>query len=286
MNAKKIELFDVVNTLLMACILAAMLYPMLNVVSVSLSGTTKLGLGLWPEDPTLKNYGIVLRNSALLTGFLNTLLRVALGVAATLFVTLLMAFPLAKKDLPFRRLITMFVVFTMFFNGGMIPNYIVVRSLGLIDSRWALILPRLVDTFALIVMRNFLMTIPESLEEAAKIDGAGYFTILFRIVVPISLPIIATVVLWTAVWHWNSWFDAMIYISTQSKQVLQLVLRRIVIEGTASAMSVSMDQADSVSNPDMIKAATIIVSTLPILCVYPFLQKYFVKGIVVGSVKE
>lgn len=286
MTNKKLELFGVVNAFFMACILALMLYPMLNVVSVSLSGTTKLGLGLWPQDLTLKNYGIVFRNGSLWTGFFNTLTRVSLGVCATLLVTLLMAFPLSKKDLPFRRLVTFFVVFTMFFNGGMIPNYIVVRNLGLIDSRWALILPRLVDTFALIVMRNFLMTIPESLEEAAKIDGAGYFTILFRIVVPVSLPIIATVVLWTAVWHWNSWFDAMIYISTQSKQVLQLILRRIVIEGTASSMSVSMDQADSVSNPDMIKAATIIVSTLPILCAYPFLQKYFVKGIVVGSVKE
>lgn len=280
------DLFDLANTIFMVLILALMLYPMLNVVSVSLSGTTKIGLSLWPQDPTVRNYGIVFRNGALWTGFLNTFVRVVLGIVATLFVTLLMAFPLSKKGLPFRRLITLFVVFTMFFNGGLIPNYIVVRSLGLIDSRWALILPRLVDTFALIVMRNFLMTIPDSLEEAAKIDGAGYFSILFRIVVPVSLPIIATVVLWTAVWHWNSWFDAMIYISTQSKQVLQLILRRIVIEGTASAMSVSMDQADSVSNPDMIKAATIIVSTLPIICVYPFMQKYFVKGIVVGSVKE
>ena len=286
MHVRKIGLFDIINTAIMLGILIIMLYPMLNVLSVSFSGVTKLGLGLLPQSFTMKNYQIVFNNKALWIGFSNTLVRVGLGVFSTLIITLLMAYPLSKKALPFKKVITFFVVFTMFFNGGLIPNYIVVRSLGLIDSRLALIFPRLVDTFALIVMRNFLMTIPDSLEEAAKIDGASYFTILFKIIVPISIPIIATVVLWTAVWHWNSWFDAMIYIQSQSKQVLQLILRRIVIEGTASAMSLSMDDANTVANPDMIKATTIIVSTLPIVCSYPFLQKYFVKGIIVGSVKE
>jgi putative aldouronate transport system permease protein len=277
--------FDIINSILMILFLFVMVYPLLHVLSISLSGVTKLGIGLIPEQFTLKNYQMVLENRSIWTGFANTFIRVTVGTTLTLVVTILMAFALSKRDLPMRVPIVLFVVFTMFFNGGMIPNYIVVRNLGLIDSHWSLILPRLVDTFALIVMRNYFMTLPDALEESAKIEGASYYTILYRIIVPISMPIVATVVLWTAVWHWNSWFDAMIYIQTQDKQVIQIILRHIVMDGTRASMNLVTDNSNTMSNPDMIKAATIMVSTIPILCVYPFLQKYFVKGITIGSVK-
>lgn len=284
-GSQKMGIFDVINILLMISIFAIMLYPLLNVLSISLSAKTKIGLDLIPKEFTINHYKTVMGNENIWIGFKNTIIRVVGGTTLTLIISTLMAYPLSKKNLPYRKAITLFVVFTMFFNGGMIPNYIVIRKLHLMDSYWALILPRLVDTFALIVMRNFFMTIPESLEEAAKIDGANYFTILFKIIIPISKPIIATIVLWTAVWHWNSWFDAMLYIQNQDKQVIQMILRRIVMEGTADAMNMTSDDINTVANPDMLKAATIMVSTIPILCVYPFLQKYFVKGMIVGSVK-
>jgi putative aldouronate transport system permease protein len=275
------------NYVFMLLVVVLTIYPFLNVLALSFSEYATRSLRIIPESWTLRNYRSVIQNPLIWIGYRNTIIRVVLGTSLSLLVMVMLAYGLSKRSLPARTPITMFIVFTMFFYGGLIPDYILIRNLGLFESLWALILPRLVDTFALIVMRNYFMTIPDSIEESARIDGATHTQILFRIVVQLSGPIIATVILWRAVWHWNDWFFPMIYVNSYEKSVLQLVLRRIVIEGSADFMSVSMEDANQqpLDNPDNLKAATIIFSTLPILMFYPFLQRYFVKGVVVGALK-
>jgi len=213
---------------------------------------------------------------------MNTIVRVALGTIITTFVCILTAYPLSKKFLPDRKFFTAFMVFTMFFSGGLIPMYILIKSLKYINTVWALVIPSAIPTFSMLIIRNYFMTIPDSLEESAKIDGANDFFILFSIVVPLSLPILATTVLWTIVGHWNAWFDAMLYITNSRKQVLQAILRQIVIVGTMDQLEF---EAHMYASPESLKAATIIVGTLPIIMVYPFVQKYFIKGIMIGSLK-
>jgi len=176
-------------------------------------------------------------------------------------------------------------VFTMFFSGGLIPVYLLVKKLGIMNSVWALVLPSLISTFSMIIARNYFMSLPIELEESAKIDGAHDWTVLFRIVVPVSAPIIATLALWSAVGHWNAWFDSLIYITDNDKQVLQVVMRRIVLEGTSNMMDFRSDDPLATVNPEMVKAATVMVTVLPIVLTYPFLQKYFIKGVLVGSLK-
>jgi putative aldouronate transport system permease protein len=233
----------------------------------------------------MDNYHKVFINQYIGYGFLNTLTRLVIGSPLTLIVTIMAAYPLSKRNLPNRAFWTGFFVFTMFFSGGMIPDYLVVRQVGIYNTPWALVLPRLVDTFNLLIMRNYMMSLPESLEESAKIDGASDLTVLSRIILPLSLPIIATVGLWTMVNHWSWWFDSLLYIKDAKGMVLQVVMRRIVLEGTMQMMDQSGFQDETMVNADGLKAAVIMVTTIPIVCVYPFLQKYFVKGILVGSLK-
>ena len=177
------------------------------------------------------------------------------------------------------------ILFTMFFSGGTVPTYITIKDLGLLNTRWALILPLATSAWYVVIARNFLSTIPASLEESAMVDGAGVFRTLFQIVFPISKPIIAVISLWSAIRHWNAWFDAMIYTTKNELMVLQQLLRRILIENEASAMGDALMRPSSATTPETVKAATIVVTVLPIVCVYPFFQKYFVKGINVGAVK-
>ena len=194
-------------------------------------------------------------------------------------------FVLAKKSLPGRRIITFFILFTMFFSGGLIPSYLLMKGLNLLGSRWALILPGLTSAWYLIIARNFISTIPDSLEEAAIIDGAGVLTILFKVIFPLSKPIISVIALWSAIGHWNAWFDAMIYTPSKDQLVLQLLLRRILVESDQTLMERSLKVSTAATTPNTIKAATVIVSVIPIACLYPFFQQYFVKGINVGAVK-
>jgi putative aldouronate transport system permease protein len=183
-------------------------------------------------------------------------------------------------------IILLFITFTMFFSGGLIPSYLNMRNLNLINSRWALILPGLTSAWNLIVARNFIASLPDSLEEAAFVDGAHPLTVVFTIMLPISMPIIAVLALWTAVGHWNAWFDANIYVRDPNKMVLQLTLRRILVEGSLDVMGGDVLNASSATTtPETVKAATIIVSIVPIILFYPFLQKHFVKGVMVGSIK-
>jgi putative aldouronate transport system permease protein len=218
---------------------------------------------------------------------MNTLFRTVFGTILTIIVTYLGGYALSKKSLPFRKIIMMFIIFTMFFSGGLIPGYLLVKSLGLIGSRWALILPVATSAWNLIIARNFISTIPDALEEAAFIDGASPYTVLLTIMVPLSMPIIAVLALWTAVRHWNAWFDALIYTTDKSKMVLQLILRNLLIDKSTNATSetVAFITNTEYTSPETVKAATVFVATLPILLFYPLVQKYFVKGVLVGSLK-
>ena len=229
---------------------------------------------------------MVLSNPNILTGYLNTLFRTIVGTFLTVLTTCMFAYPLSKKDLPHRSLITFLVLFTMLFGGGLVPTYLLIRDLRLIDSLWVYVLPGLTSAFNIIIVRNFFQSIPESLRESASIDGASDVRILFQIYMPLSKPVLATVSLWTAVAHWNAWFDALLYINSESKQVLQMFLRRIVIENSTQLIEKGLVNPEVTQfTPETIKAATVIVTILPILLVYPFVQRYFVKGIMLGSVK-
>lgn len=280
--------FDVINYAFLILLCVSTLYPFLYLLSTSLSpGDVSLTrIHIIPEKITFANYEKVLTNNFVASGMMNTVVRTLLGTALTVLVSVFTAYPLSKRYFPHRNFWTMFIVFTMFFSGGLIPSYFLVKSLGMMNSIWALVIPGLIHTFQMIIARNFFMSLPESLEESAKIDGAQEIRILFSIVIPLSMPIIATLTLWTAVGHWNAWFDSMIYISDAHKHVLQVVLRRIVLEGTQDMMDINaMNDEDLVANPEMIKATTVMVATLPIIMVYPFVQKYFVKGVMIGSLK-
>jgi putative aldouronate transport system permease protein len=277
--------FDYVNLALLTFICLAMVYPFLFLISLSVTPTelSTIELKLIPERITWKNYELVFKNSFIWSGFIITLTRTFLGTVATLIITIFTAYVLSKRYYPHRTFWTMFIVVTMFFGGGLIPSYLLVKQLGLMNSIWALVLPGLINTFQMIIARNFFMSLPESIEESARIDGANDLRILVSIVLPVSMPIVATLTLWTAVHHWNAWFDSLIYIQDGHKQVLQVVMRRIVLEGTEQMMDLSSQEG--YVNPTSVKAATILVTTLPILLFYPFLQKHFVKGVMIGSLK-
>lgn len=283
---KRIYAFDVFNIAIMTLFCCTILYPFLYLIKQSISaGGFNVSLSLIPDSISFASYRKVFANRYIGLGYMNTIVRTVLGTPLTVIVTILAAYPLSKKHLPNRWFWTGIFVFTMFFDGGLIPTFLVVKGVGIYDSFLALILPRLMDTFTLLIVRNFFMSIPNEIEESANMDGAHDLTILFRIIVPISMPIIATVILWTVVNHWNWWFDSLIYIKTPEKMALQTVLRRIIIEGTAQMIDQSGFNEEGALNPDNLKAAAVIVTITPIICVYPFLQKYFVKGIMVGSLK-
>jgi putative aldouronate transport system permease protein len=283
------RIFTYINYTLLILLCFTALYPFLYLLSVSFSPNNSLNLeslSLIPKEIDLSTYRKVLTNENIARGFISTFKRLALGTPLTIIATVIAAYPLSKKYFPHRSFWTAIIVFTMFFGGGLIPTYLWMKQLGLMDNIWAITLPGMIATYNMIIVRNFFMALPESLEESARIDGANDLIILFNIIIPVSMPIIATIALWTMVGHWNAWFDSLIYIRDVKKQVLQVVLRAIVLEGTQEMMNMStgLDDISSVS-PDSLKAATIMVATIPILLVYPFLQKYFVKGIMVGSLK-
>ncbi|PYI55581.1 carbohydrate ABC transporter permease [Paenibacillus flagellatus] len=283
--------FDLLNVVFLSLFAFTAVYPFINVIVVSFStpaAANQYGLKLWPQETTLEAYKIVFSNKMIWTGYANTIFRAVLGTAMNVLFTVLCAYPLAKRYLPHRSGYTTFIVFTMFFSGGLIPNYLLIKELGLLDNRLSLILPGLIAAFTMIVVRNFFMSLPEEIEESAKIDGAHDIRILFFIVLPVSMPIIATISLWYAVSHWNAWFDSLLFIQSPDKAVLGNVLRKIIIEGSPQFQEYdNYDPAkpQNLVTPDIIRAATIMVATTPILCVYPFIQKYFVKGVMIGSLK-
>ncbi|ANE45217.1 ABC transporter permease [Paenibacillus swuensis] len=262
------------------------LLPFLQVVTLSMSPievVNSYGFHFFPTSFDFAGYKQVFHNELIWISYKNTIVRTVLAIILTVTLTFLGAYPLSKKTLPHRTFWTGFIVLTMFFSGGMIPLYMLVKGLGLMNSIWSLLLPGAVSTFLLLIVRNFVHEIPEALEESAKMDGANDIYILRKIILPLSMPVLATVALYTGVYHWNAWFDSMLYIQSEHKQVLQLILRKIVLDGDVSAAGTETGIANV--NTQSMKLATLVVSILPILCVYPFLQKYFVKGTLIGSIK-
>jgi putative aldouronate transport system permease protein len=283
--------FDVLNYSFLFLFSLTIIYPFWSTILLSFSDTseaTSLGFHVWIRHWTLSAYKFAMsRYGNVPTAYLNSIIRTVAGTLLTLVVTLLAAYPLSKKNLPGRNIITIFILVTMFFSGGIIPSYLLIRSLGLIDKRLVLFLPGLAGGFNIVIMRNFLMTLDKSYEESAFMDGANYLQILASIIVPLSKPVIATVALWTAVGHWNAWFDAMIYIRSGNKIVLQLLLQRMLQELERFAQEVAnFQQVENVDLPsESMKAAVTVLTIGPIVIAYPFLQKYFIKGFLMGSLK-
>ena len=279
--------FDWINYLFLALFSLTILFPFWNLFVQSVSSPDSGvvdALQMWPKKFSAFNYKYVLANKYIWTGYRETLIRTIAGTALSVTLTAMGAYVLSKKKLPNRNFWTTVVLIPMFFSGGMIPSYLWMVNLHLIDNRLVLILPGLIRSYNLIIMRNFFMSVPEGLEESAMIDGAGSIRIFFSIVLPISKAVLATVALWVMVGHWNAWFDATIYIRDANKLPLQVVLRRILMEGTQQMMDMNSTDTNHVT-PDTLKAATTFVCMLPIMCVYPFVQKYFVKGVIIGSLK-
>ena len=284
------RIFDLGNALILFFISVTILYPFWNLFLSSFSPfdeVSSLGLHLWIDRWTLNSWRYVFIDNDLLVAYANTLHRAFLGTSLTLLVTFTAAYALSKRDLPGRSLLTICFVLTMFFSGGLIPTYLLIRSLGLMNTRWVLIIPIAMNVYYIIVARNFLMTIDQAMEDSAIIDGAGYWTILMRIILPLSKPVLVTIGLWAAVEHWNAWFDAMIYIDEKNKQVLQLLIRDML----KVLDFAELDEAGDVlglSEPvpvQSVQAVTILLTIGPIVVVYPFIQKYFVKGIMLGAIK-
>jgi putative aldouronate transport system permease protein len=273
---------------------AITIYPFWQQVVISISPESealRMSLHLFTAHPDFTAYDRVLKSTEVWNGVLHTLERVGIGTVITLVVTALTAYPLSKKKLPFNRTITLLILFTMIFDAGLIPNYLLIKELGLIDTVWALTLPHVFIGYYIVITRNFYRTsIPESIEESAKIDGASDFMIWFRLYLPLSVPVLATVTIWEAVYHWNEYFTAMIYVTDRSRFVLQVILRRILVENELDEFTQSIASLMRIGlikpTDESMKAAILVCSTLPILLVYPLLQKYFVKGITLGAVKE
>lgn len=283
-------IFDIINTLFMLVMIVVTLYPILYVLFASLSDSNRLlahsGLLVKPIGLQFAAYKEVLKNPMVISGFGNTLYYVVFGSFLSMVVTTLAAFALSRKRLWIKKYINVIIVITMFFSGGLIPTFLQVKELGLYGSRMAIILPTLLSTYNLIVLRTAFYAFPESLEEAAKIDGANDFQVLFKLVIPLSKATMAVVLLFYAVAKWNDWFQASIYLRERSKYPLQLYLREVLINSSTDSMTTGASTGqDALAVSESIKYATVMVSTLPILIIYPFLQKYFVKGVMIGAVK-
>ena len=285
-------IFDIGNAVFLGILTLIFLYPMWYVIMAAFSDPARFvshtGLLWLPEGFSLAGFKMVLRTASIVTGYGNTVLYVIAGTALNILLTSMGAYVLSRKKLYIRRFLSLAIVFTMYLSGGLIPFYLTVRNLGLYNTRLALILPVAVNTWNLIVMRTSMSQVPDSLEEAAKIDGANDFVILFRVILPVIKSTVAVMVLFYAAQHWNSWFNAMIFLQDRSKYPLQLFLREILLSGSMTDIAAGStgEDVNNVLTMNMLKYCTIVVSTLPILCIYPFLQKYFVKGVMIGSVKE
>ena len=284
--------FDLGNTLVMALFAFTILVPFWIMLVLSFTPNewaNDLGLKLWTREWSFATYQFSLSSYGdVVTAYGNSIFRTILGTAAILVATVAAAYPLSKTRLPGRTFMTVVVLITLFFSGGFITLYLVVRGVGLLNSRWALILPTMANGFYILIMRNFLMTIDDAYEEAALMDGANYLQILTRVMLPLSKPVLAVIALWAAVLHWNEWFHALLFINDESKLVLQLILRRMMFLLTSDELFDMLDWADQqgiILPTKAVRAAVMLLTIGPIVLAYPFLQRYFVKGIFVGGLK-
>lgn len=282
-------LFDSANIGFMVILSISTLYPLLYILFASLSDpfivSSTRGLLLYPQGITWDAYDLVFKNPNISVSYINTIIYVVVGTIINILMTALGAYALSRHNVMWGNAIMFMIVFTMFFSGGLIPTYILISELGMMNTRWALLLPGAISAFNLIIMRTAFQAVPIDLEESARMDGAKDWTILFRVVLPLSMPVVAVMVLFYGVGHWNSWFPAMIFLQDRELFPIQLILREILIANDTNSMMTNVSAGDKELIGETIKYATIIVSTLPILCLYPFLQKYFVKGVMIGAIK-
>ncbi|MEJ3718440.1 carbohydrate ABC transporter permease [Paenibacillus polymyxa] len=284
------RIFNVFNICLLVILSIMCIVPLIHVLAVSFSAKSAADanlVGLWPVQFSLEAYKKTMNNPIFLHSIWISVCRTVLGTGLTLIITFLAAYPLSKETTVFRsrNIYSWLFVFSMIFNGGLVPFYMVIQKIHLMDSFWVLVLPGAVNTFLVILMLNFFRGIPKEMEEAALIDGAGHFRTLFSIFLPISMPSIATIALFSMVFHWNSWFDGLLYLSNAKDYPLATFLQTVIIQKDMSSMSMSPKEMELLSQTT-VNAAQIFIGAAPILIVYPFLQKYFVKGMTLGSVKE
>ena len=282
------RLFDGLNIVFLILVVCATLYPLYYIAVVSLSdGNAVLRgeVGFFPVGLTLDSYKLVMEGETIPRSLLNSVLYTTVGTLVNLSFTALCAYPLSRPYFSGRKVFTWMVTVTMFFSGGLIPLYLLVMNLGLLNTMWALVLPAAISPWNMFIMRTYFQGIPEEMYEAAIIDGANDLQILGKIVLPLAKPIMATLLLFYAVGHWNSWFNALIFLDEKSKFPIQLIIRSIVVLGQFEQTSEIDATADFMVIEKTLKYATIMVSTLPILAVYPFVQKYFVKGVMIGAIK-
>lgn len=282
--------FNIFNYTFILLLSLVMLYPMWYVACAAFSNSTALakytGLLIWPQDFTLEAFRMMFKNPMIVRSFSNTVIIVVTATFLNVIFTSICAYVLSRRNVLWNKVFSKLVIFTMFFSGGMIPTYLVVaKFLHLNNSWWAIILPGLINVYNMVIMRTSFEGIPDALEESALLDGAGHLTILFKIILPLSKAVIAVMVLYYAVAHWNAWFEASIYLKERSKFPVQLILREILIANDTSAMAAGTAASDQVEVGEVIKYATIVTTTVPILVVYPFLQRYFVGGVMIGAVK-
>lgn len=283
--------FEIFNALLMLCVIAATLYPLLYVLFASFSDSnalTRLGgkMLFHPIGFNISAYVKALSNPNIVSGYKNTMFVVIFGEILSMLLSCFGAYFMSRKDVMFKKLITMMIMFTMWFSGGLVPFYIAVHDIHLTNSLWSLIVPTAVNTYNMIILRTGFEAIPESLEESAFIDGAGHMTILFKIVLPLAKATIAVVALYYGVGYWNAWFNASIFLQGEpEKWPLQLILRQILIANDTASMTQGVAYGDTEMVGESIKYAVIVIATVPILCVYPFIQRYFVTGVMIGAVK-
>lgn len=285
------RIFNILNYTVLIMITIIVLYPLLFVLSASFSDPQTVLRGemlLWPKGLNLNSYEKIFQNKDIISGYTNTLIYTTLGTAINLTMTILAAYPLSRKDFVGRNAIMALLVFTMFFSGGMIPTYLLIKNLGMLNTLWVMIIPNAVSIWNIIIMRTFFQqSIPGELQEAATIDGCSNIKILTRIILPLSMPIIAVTILFYAIGHWNAFFNALLYLSDKDKFPLQLILREILIQGQTNDM-VKMSTESAIKQQrevEGIKYAVLVVANIPVLALYPFLQRYFVKGIMIGAIK-
>ena len=284
------RIFNIINIVFMICMMVIMAYPLWHVLCSSFSNNNELmahsGILLYPLKMNIESYKAVFANPVIMKGYINTLFILVGGLAINMSMTTLAAYVLSRKNAMLTGAFMKMIIFTMYFSGGLIPHYLLIsRTLGLNNSLWAVILPIAINTYNLIIMRTSFMEIPDSLCESAMLDGAGHWTIFLKIILPLSKAILAVITLYYAVSHWNSWFTASIYLKDRELYPLQLVLREILIQNDTESMILGVEMGDRYSVAETIKYAVIVVATVPILILYPFLQKYFVKGTMAGAVK-
>ncbi|MBE9913518.1 carbohydrate ABC transporter permease [Paenibacillus donghaensis] len=285
------RVFNALIYIILGLVTIIVLYPLVFVFSASISDPQTVLRGemlLWPKGINLNSYAKIFQNKDILSGFSNTLLYTSVGTLINLGMTIIAAYPLSRKDFVGRNWFMGLFVFTMFFGGGLIPTYLLIKDLGMLNSFWVMIIPNAVSIWNIIIMRTFFQqSIPYELQEAATIDGCSNIQILNRIILPLSMPIIAVMILFYAVGHWNAFFNALLYLSDKDKFPLQLILREILIQGQTSDM-VKMSTESAIKQQrevEGIKYAVLVVANIPVLILYPFLQRYFVKGVMIGAIK-